>query len=223
MGAGLAMGTPSGAAAIAALGSSADELGQVLALQRAAGVAEPERLTLAAGDRRLLALHRALTGRDPEVVAACGACDAVNAAVLSPGTVPPEAPRTARLGAGGGLREPTYADLLGLPADAEAAEAELLRRCTVGAPARPARPGDLDLVDDSLAGPLVLECVACGAVLEIALDVERLVLQGLQRHAAEVELEIHLLASAYGWSLAAIEALPDERRRRMARLVADGR
>jgi hypothetical protein len=220
--AGLAVRTPTGGAAIAALGSCPDELGQVLALLRAAGVEEPERLRVAAGDRRLLELHRTLTGRDVEVAVRCHACDAMSTAVLSPETVPSGAERMAWLGPRGGLREPTYADLVGLPDDGDAEE-ELVRRCTVGAPPRAGRPEELELVDDSLTGPVVLECASCGAMLEAAADAERLVLEGLQRYALEVEVEIHLLARAYGWPLAAIEALPDERRRRLARFVADGR
>ena len=217
------MGTLSAAAAIAALGSADDELGQVLALYRAAGVREPERLTVSVGDRRLLALHRALTGRDVEVAATCAACETVSVAVLSPQTVPPHAERTAWLGLGSGLREPSYGDLLDLPADAEAAEAELARRCIVGSATPPPDPRDLERIDGSLAGPIALACAACGAAMEVAADVERLVLEGLQRHAGEIEVEIHLIADAYGWTLPAIEALPDERRRRFARLVADGR
>jgi hypothetical protein len=217
------MGTLSAAAAVAALGSADDELGQVLALHRAAGVQEPERLTLAIGDRRLLALHRSLTGRDVEVGATCAECEAVSVAVLSAQAVPPHAARTAWLGPGGGLREPTYGDLLGLPADPRAAEAALLRRCTVGASGIAPGPPDLERIDDSLAGPIAFGCAACGAAVEVAVDVEQLVLEALQRHAGEIEVEIHLLAGAYGWSLPAIEALPDERRRRLARLVADGR
>jgi hypothetical protein len=217
------MGTLSAAAAVAALGSADDELGQVLALHRATGVQEPERLTLSVGDRQLLALHRALTGRDVEVAATCAGCDAVSVAVLSPQTVPPHATRTAWLAPGGGLREPTYGDLLELPADPQVAEAELVRRCIVGAPARAPDPQELERIDGSLAGPIALACAACGAAVEVAADVERLVLEGLQRHAEEIEVEVHLLAGAYGWSLPAIEALPDERRRRLARLVADGR
>jgi hypothetical protein len=98
----------------------------------------------------------------------------------------------------------------------------VVRRCVVGAPSRPPREEDLEGIEDSLAGPVALACVECGAGLEVAADVQRLVLEALQRHAAAVEREVHLLARAYGWSLAAIEALPDERRRRFAELVADG-
>jgi hypothetical protein len=217
------MATVSATAAVAALGSSGDELGQVLALHRAAGIDDPEHLTVADGDRRLLALHRALTGRDVEVAATCAACDAVSVAIVSQQTVPRRAPRSASLAPGGGLREPTYGDLLELPSDPGDAEAELLRRCTVGSPARAPGPEELERVDDSLAGPISLACIECGLVLEVGADVERLVLEGLQRHATEIDVEIHLLAGAYGWALPVIEALPDERRRRFARLVADGR
>ena len=217
------MATFSAAAAVAALGSADDELGQVLALHRAAGVQEPERLTLSVGDRRLLALHRSLTGRDVEVAATCAECDAVNVAVLSAQTVPPHATRTAWLAPGGGLREPTYGDLVDLPADPKVAEVALVRRCIVGALACVPDPHELERIDGSLAGPISLACAVCGAAVDIAADVERLVLEGLQRHAAEIEVEIHLLAGAYGWSLPAIEALPDERRRGLAGLVADGR
>jgi hypothetical protein len=216
-----AIPTLNGTAAVAALGSSAAELGQVLALHRAAGVHEPERLTVSVGDRRLLAAHRELTGRDVEVAATCAACEAVSVAVLSPETVPAVAPRSAWLGTGGGLREPTYGDLLGLPADPQEAEAELLRRCTVGTPTRTPSSEELERIDESLSGPIRFGCTECGAAVEVAADVEWLVLEGLQRQAGEIELEIHLLARTYGWSLLTIEGLPDERRRRFARLVAD--
>ena len=54
-------------------------------------------------------------------------------------------------------------------------------------------------------------------------DVQRVVLEGLQRDADEVEIEVHLLARAYHWQLDAIESLPDERRRRFAALIEAGR
>ncbi len=217
------MPTPTGAATIAALNASADELGQVLALHRAGGVEEPERLGVAEGDRRLLALHRELTGRDLELAVTCRACGATSVAVLSADTVPLRPPCSAVLGPGGGLRAPVYGDLLDLPADAAHAELELLRRCVVGAPASTPGPEALERIDDALTGPLGLECVECGTALQVAVDAERLALEGLQRHAGEVELEVHLLARAYGWDLPTIEALPDERRRRLASFVAEGR
>jgi hypothetical protein len=205
------------------LESSSTEIGQVIALLRAAGIEEPKEVRVAAGDRFLLQLHHGLTGRHLEVAAECRECGTVSAAVLSPEALQEEAPRTALLGWGGGLRSPTYGDLLELPFEADQAEEELLRRCTVGRPSRAGGAQELEAIDDSLTGPIVLACVECGGLLEIAVDVERLVLEHLQRFAAEVELEIHLLAREYGWRLGEIEALTDGRRRRLARFVTDGR
>ena len=213
----------SGSAALAALEGPATELDQALALLRACGVERPEALPLGAGDRMLLELHRRLVGRDPELTAACPECGEVSAVWLSPDAVPPAAPRCALAGPGGGLREPTYADLAGLPADAAAAERELLARCTVGAPSRAPGRADLEAADDSLCGPLGLECVACGAAVEVHVDVQRIALGGLVRAAAARDVEVHLLGRGYGWPLETIEALPDARRRRLAGLVADGR
>ena len=209
---------PSEIALLRALGSGRSELEQVLAVHRATGESEPERLPLGAGDRRLLALYGEL-----ELTLVCPACGCVNAVELAPEAVAPARPRVAIAGAGGGLREPTYGDLLGLPADAAAAERELVRRCTVGTPSRAPVSDDLALVDDSLAGPLRVACADCGAPVEAPLDVQRAALEGIERRVGAVELEVHLLARAYGWSLEAIESLPDARRRRLAELVEEGR
>jgi hypothetical protein len=197
------------------------ELEQVLVVLRACGVERPEALPLGEGDRELLAAHRELTGSDVELTVTCGACEEVSSVWLAPERLPAPGASMARLGSGGGLREATYADLLGLPAND--AENELLRRCTVGAPSRAPTPDDTELVDGSLSGPLVIECVGCGVRVEAPLDVERLVLDLLGRHLADVDVEVHLLASRYGWTLSAIESLPDARRRRLAELVAEGR
>jgi hypothetical protein len=206
----------------AALESAPDELGQVLALLRADGVQELDEVPLGDGDRRLLRLHEEITGRPLELVVACGECEAVNSVELDTRRLPPPAPRAAVLG-GGGLREPTYADLVGLPDDPVEAERALLDRCVIGAPERAPTPADLELVDDSLAGPLVFTCVDCGATMEAAVDVERRVLELLVRNLAKVDVEVHLLARAYHWPLETIEALPDGRRSRLAELVLEGR
>lgn len=217
------MRTPTQVTAVAAIDAPECELDQALALLRAAGCADPEALAVGEGDRLLLALHRALTGGDLEIAVQCVSCDELNVATLSAQTVPPCAPRSAWLAPGAGLRQPTYADLAALPDDPALAETELIERCTIGSPSRPARPEQLELVDDALTGPLVTACVECGQPLETPADVERLVLEGIQRCAMTVDVELHLLASTYGWSLAEIESLTDDRRGRLARLVADGR
>ena len=208
-------------ALLTALDGAPGEVAQAVALLRASGVEDPERVAVSEGDRLLVALCRELTRADVSVVAMCS-CGELAEAVLTPETVPPPVPRVAVLGPGGGLREPTYGDLLELPDDAGEALEELLARCVVGSPSRPPRPDDLELVDDSLAGPVVIACPACGEPLAVDLDVERAVLERLARRAREVDHEIHLLATAYHWSLAEIEALDDRRRSALAGLVADG-
>lgn len=210
-------------ALLAALDEDGSEVGQAVALLAAAGVEDPESLSIGEGDRRLLALCRAVTRVDVEVVAVCPTCGELSEAVLSPDAVPPASPRMAPLGMGGGLREPTYKDLRELPADPDEAVHELLARCVVGSPSRAPWPADLELVDDSLAGPIVIACTACGEPVAVDLDVERAVLKRLARCAREMDYEVHLLASAYHWSLGEIESLGDERRRTLAWLVAETR
>lgn len=210
-------------ALLAAFDADLSEVGQAVALLAAAGVEDPESLSIGEGDRRLLALCRVVTGLDVDVVAACPTCGELSAAVLAPDAVPPARPRMTPLGTGGGLREPTYGDLRDLPADPDEAVAELLARCVVGRPSRPPRADDLDLVDDSLAGPVLIACSVCEAPIAVDLDVERAVLERLGRRAREIDHEVHLLASAYHWSPGEIDSLGDGRRRTLARLVAETR
>ena len=202
-----------------------DELGQVLALLRARRRrASRRRSSVGAGDRRLLGCTAALTGRDSRSPSRCAACgDGRTSPCCRRRPCRPRRRAAAWLGPGGGLREPTYADLLGLPDDRGrgrgGAPAPLHRRDARHGPAAGGARAGRRLAD----GPIVLACVECGSALEVAADVEQLALEGCSEHAADVELEIHLLARAYGWSLSTIEALPDERRSRLARFVADGR
>jgi hypothetical protein len=206
-----------------ALASAESEIGQALALLEAAGVPEPARLSLGSGDRELLELHREIAATDLKLAVVCPTCGTENELVLSRETVPEERPRVAAVGSGGGVRAPTYADLAALPKDPEEAALELVRRCIVGTPSRAPDVEALASVDDSLAGPLVTACVDCGAAIESHLDAQRAVLESIQRVVDRVDVEIHLIARAYHWELAAIEQLPDERRERLAALVEAGR
>ena len=47
-----------------------------------------------------------------------------------------------------------------------------------------------------------------------------LVIDALGELRRTVDWEVHLLATTYGWELAAIDALPDERRARLAELAS---
>jgi hypothetical protein len=206
---------------LASLDGPSTEVAQVVALLGAAGFDEPNRLSVGEGDRRLLSLYRSVTGEELELLAACPACGELSVARIDPEEVPPPGPRMAVLGRGGGLREPTYGDLLDLPADPALATAELCERCVVGSPARPPEANDLELVDDSLAGPVMIACSACGQPVAVNLDVEQAVVERLVRRAREIDRQIHALASAYHWSLDEIESLGDERRQTLADLIAE--
>jgi hypothetical protein len=210
-------------ALLAALDEDESEVGQAVALLAAAGIENSDELGLGEGDRLLLELCRSVTGADLEIVAVCPACGQLSEAVVSPEAVPEATSRMVPLGKGGGLREPTYRDLRTLPANPEAALRQLLTRCVVGSPSRAPEPADLELVDDSLTGPIAIACTACGEPIAVDVDVQRAVLERLVRRAREIDQEVHLLASTYHWSLDEIEALGDERRRALAWLVAESR
>jgi hypothetical protein len=211
-----------GTRVLAALTESDTELGQAVAVLEAAGAGDVAALPVSQGDRELAALAQDLGGRELELVAPCPRCGVLNAVSLDPERLPAPAPRVAVLGRGG-VREPTYGDLLDLPGDSQEALDELLARCTVGEPLRRPTAAALELVDDALSGPIALTCVGCQEPITIDADVQRLALVRLAECAREVEREVHLLAAAYHWSLAEIEALPDARRRQLAALVSESR
>jgi hypothetical protein len=209
-----------------------DLLSQAVAVLRAVaeprdldryGVSDPAALPLGAADRALLAACERLTGHPLEHSVACPASRSLTTLALTAEGVGEHTWASVRLGPGRGLREPSYADLLACGGDLDA----LVARCRIGAavpppgsPASPATETDLEAVDGSLAGPLHTACVECGEPLEVDVDVVALALQSLAVVCADVDREVHLLASAYGWDLATIEALPDGRRQRLAALVS---
>ena len=47
-----------------------------------------------------------------------------------------------------------------------------------------------------------------------------LVIEALGELRSTVDREVHLLATTYGWDLTTIDALPDDRRQRLADLVS---
>ncbi|MDI2131695.1 hypothetical protein [Yinghuangia seranimata] len=212
---------PTATTVLGAMRGRHSEMEQVAALLAAVG-RDPADTSLGEADRVLLGLHRTLCGDDVRLVLHCGDCGADNEVRLAADELPAPAPRCAVRGTGG-LREPCVADLLGLPDDPEEATAALLDRCTVGVPAQRPRPTDLELVDDSLSGTMDCACPDCGTTASWSVDVQALALRGLGRALDRLDEDVHLIASAYHWELAAIEALPDARRRRFADLIAEGR
>jgi hypothetical protein len=211
----------------AALEDGTDLLSQAVAVLRARpdpvelafhGVDDPAELPVGAADRRLLAVHEEVLRRPLDVTAACPACGARSTLGLTAESVGPHPWSCVPAAAGGGLREPSYGDLLACAGDPDA----LLDRCRVGDPraARSATVADLERAEHSLAGPLRSACAECGGPVAVDADVVTLVLAALAVVCAELDREVHLLASTYSWDLATIEALPDHRRERLAALVS---
>lgn len=210
---------PSRLSLLRALEDAGSEFAEAIALLQACGIADGLSYPVGVIDRLLLQAHRAVLHRDPEVVAACPACGVLNALPLGIDDVPAYEPRSAWCGPGSGLREPTGADLAGLPEDDEAAVRELERRCRIGPAAGPRAPAALDHTEQSLSGIVHAACTECGAPVDQLVDVQRLVTAAVAGTVAEVDVEVHLIASRYGWDLATIESLGDARRARLAALA----
>jgi len=133
------------------------------------------------------------------------------------------------------LRLPTSADVLaaaGAP-DAEAAARELLSRCVIEA-SRAGRPVDAaDLPADvrervglaaAEADPcadvqLDVRCPECGRSTRAELDIAACLWAELDAWARATLLDVHLLASSYGWSEPAVLALSPVRRRHYLELA----
>lgn len=177
-----------------------------------AGVDDPADLPVGLGDRALLTVHEEVLGAPLEHTVACDGCGELTTLPLGRADIPAHHPRSAVTGSGSGVREPTWRDLLVTGDDVDA----LLRRCSVGAGGT---LEDLARVEGSLSGPLHAVCAGCGTQLELDVDVMALVLRALGAVPADLDRDVHVLASRYGWDLAMIEALPDHRRRRLADLA----
>jgi hypothetical protein len=209
---------PSRLALLRALEGADSEFAEATALLQACGVTNVLSYPVGVIDRLLLQAYRAVLSRDPEIVAACPACSLLNALPLGTNDVPGYEPRSAWCGPGSGLREPTGADLVGLPGD-ETAFRELERRCRIGPAPEPRDPAALDRAEQSLSGTVHASCTECAAPLSELVDVQRLVTAAVAEALADVDVEVHLIASRYGWDLATIETLPDSRRARLAALA----
>jgi hypothetical protein len=179
------------------------------------GVEDAAELPVGVADRELLAAHETLLGRPLERSVACHVCGAWTTLPLSRADVGEHWPVCAWIGPAAGAREPSYADMLAAAGSTDA----LLARCAVGEHATLA---DVDRIEGSLCGPLHSHCVECHADLIDDVDVLTLAIGALGELRAQIDREVHLLATAYGWDPPTIDALPDLRRRRLAELVSAG-
>ncbi|WP_433305785.1 hypothetical protein ACQP2F_19010 [Actinoplanes sp. CA-030573] len=199
-----------------------------LALLRLARPAWPEERLAATGlgerDDALLEMHRGWLGPALDCMAECPGCgeaiefavpvDAVRAAAVDEHPVLEADGRTLR------LRMPSTADAIAAAGQGPgAARRELVRRCLLDQPVElsdelvEAAAARLAEADPRADVRLVLTCPECRHGWRPALDVVAYLWAELEAALQRVLLEVHRLASAYGWTEAEVLAVPAGRRR----------
>ncbi|MFJ2171806.1 hypothetical protein ACIOHE_02675 [Streptomyces sp. NPDC087851] len=206
-------------------------------------------LSLPVGEREadLFALRRALFGERMQVRVECGACGAdmefdLDATVFGVREHIPDGPL--RVSEGEWVVEfrlPSVADLAaaGATDDPAAARRLLVARCTVSAvrggeavpPERLAAllPAEVQRrlaeaaaeADPAAEVTLNVNCPECGGATPAELDIASYLWTELDTWARDLLLDVHLLATAYGWSEPEILALSPLRRRYYLELCAD--
>lgn len=198
--------------------------------------------TLAERDRALASLHRRVFGDRIAAARRCGVCGemfevAFSLAELaeSVGRGDPPAEIEAlldqgrvRLTSGHTVRAVTGRDEAAVASialrDPEAAADSLAARCVESGPEGVPVPADvLDRVLEWLAPvldvDLVGSCPECGAQQETAFSVEHWLVAALAQGRRQLLREVHLLARAYGWSLAGVLELGRGERQALAAMV----
>ncbi|MFI0821161.1 hypothetical protein ACH4TX_38425 [Streptomyces sp. NPDC021098] len=196
----------------------------------------------------LLALRRALFGERMQTRVECGACGEAMEFDLDAHDLAarPESPL------GGSplvveegewvveFRLPTVADVEAAAAAGPEAPHHLLARCTLSA-VRAGQPVPADRLPSALPEPvrrrladaaeaadpaadvtLNVSCPECGEATRADLDIASYLWTELDSWARDLLLDVHLLATAYGWSEPEILALSPLRRRYYLELCADG-
>ncbi|MDA3643894.1 hypothetical protein LZ318_33230 [Saccharopolyspora indica] len=219
--------------------------GRALLLHRAArpGSADEELRSSPVGARAadLLLLRRALFGERLQVLVECSACaEAMEFDLDVDGLAEHPSERELQVSEDGYLVEfrlPTVADLEVAAAGGTAEERRLrlLSRCTLSAvhdgepvgcevlPERvQRRMAELaEQADPAAELTLSVSCPECGHTTPSALDIATYLWSELDAWARDVLLDVHLLASAYGWTEPSILALSPLRRRYYLELCAD--
>lgn len=119
------------------------------------------------------------------------------------------------------FRLPLVADLLAARQGPRPGVALRARCLAAGTPVRLHRriENALTRLAPPVSGPVGGTCPGCGSQMQASFDVPDYVVAELRRLASGVYAEVHLLATAYGWSEATVLALPGSRRRHYAELV----
>jgi hypothetical protein len=126
------------------------------------------------------------------------------------------------LAAGHVFRLPTSRDLAGAAKEADplSAAIRLLQSCRVGQGESPVWSNDeLEEVGQalSLADPMAeilvtLNCPACGSECQQSLDMAAFLWEEIEARAKRLLMEVHALASAYGWTEREVLSLSEHRR-----------
>ena len=173
----------------------------------------------------LLQLRSATFGPRIDGHADCPQCGqrlafTLDTAQLLAATTADDSPRDAEA-EGLRLRAPCLRDLAAVASAADAAEAAraLLARCTLAgdvarldAAALAVVEQALDALDPQADLAIALQCVGCGHDGAAQLDAAALLWEEIEVRAQQLLLEVHRLASAYGWSEPQILALSPARR-----------
>jgi hypothetical protein len=184
-------------------------------------------------NRRMIALRKKMFGRHLACIASCYACgelldlalDTQELLTHADGTDSPV--RFKHAGIDYSFRLPTQRDVA--EALKDGGMQALAGACLLEGDAEALNePALLDAVSIEFerADPLGylavgVHCPQCFAGSELELDVGELLWDELRDMADQLTGQVHALASAYGWSEAAILALPPERRRRYIELVGE--
>lgn len=186
------------------------------------GARAPEDMAIGERDRRFIAALAKGFGREVEAVADCAACGATIeigfdvvafADALRPAG---EASVTLASGETLPLRVPTVRDVIDCRTCEDPAEM-LARRCLPDAAALAhgdaERIGQALVAADPLLDPVIAtSCPECGVEQQVSFDAAGFLWERMAARARGLLTEVHLLASAYGWSEEVILALPERRR-----------
>lgn len=221
-------------------GLPAGPVRRALLLQGLAGETSAD-LPVGARDRHLFATRRTLFGERLTERLTCPDCeteqefdfDVANVLAIEPAA-------TDRVAVESGdwhvvFRLPTSADLLAAAAAPPAARSVLLARCALvvehqGQPVDDEPPADVvALVANAAAEAdpaadvrVAMPCVECGRRNTATVDIAAHLWAELDNWARSLLLDVHVLATAYGWTEPDVLALSPTRRRHYLELVGHG-
>jgi hypothetical protein len=230
-------------------GNGRDHTSRALLMLGAAGAetGEPDisGLTIGARDERLFDLRRRIFGSRIEALETCPRCQARLEIALDLADV-----RVSNQHQSGEIvtvdvdglqvdvRVPTSEDLLAIRSARDLAQArnQLLARCVVRISGRVpvSDPANLPApIQDAIARRLAeqdpqaevllaLECADCGLTWQVHFDIVEYLWTEIDRACRRLLRDVHLLASAYGWTEETILGLPPRRRAIYLGMVVDG-